>query len=186
MFAPLSPLLCALIVPPSKLPGDVRFDPLNLKSITPPLLTTRRTDSLTQYREAELKHGRIAMLASVAYPMQERFHPEIAKNWNMPNLLEATGGLSPSLVNGGLAQEPLPMFLALMAVLVGVIELRTLHLPYGPLPGDLGVKRRINSNTMYLMQSGEIWNARFAMLGVIASVMWEGFDKTPIIDVIRP
>lgn len=81
--------------PTTKLPGDVGFDPLNIKLISPPLLATKNKDPLSQYREAELKHGRIAMLASIAFPLQESYHAGLADDWNLPNLLEATNGPSP-------------------------------------------------------------------------------------------
>ena len=46
-----------------ELPGNADFDPLRLGSASPALLK--------YYREAELKHGRLAMLAAVGWPASE-------------------------------------------------------------------------------------------------------------------
>ena len=185
MLASFVPLSCALLAPSTKLPGDVGFDPLNIKSIAPPLLATKTKDPLQQYREAELKHGRIAMLASIAYPIQERYHAGLADDWNLPNLLEATNGLSPSFVNGGISQEPLPMFFAFVAALASIVELKALN-DNRMSPGDLGISRPMNENTLYIMKSGEIWNSRLAMIGLLGCVISEAATKTPVIDMIRP
>merc|ERR1712227_659896 len=83
--------------------GDFGFDPLNLGT----------DGNFLRYREAELKHGRLAMLAAVAWPLQEIFHPIIvdaarASNFVAPffvrDVLAETDGKSPSLLNGGLEQ----------------------------------------------------------------------------------
>lgn len=186
MLSFLLPVSCTLLTQTTKVPGDIGFDPLNLKSINPPLLATKSQDPLTRYREAELKHGRIAMLASIAYPFQERYHAGLATTWNLPNLLEATNGLSPSLVNGGISQEPLPVFFSVVIALASIAELGALKFADKRVPGDLGISRRINANTLYIMQSGEVWNSRLAMVGVLACVLFEGVTKVPVIDVIRP
>ena len=63
---------------------------------------------LQDYRDAELKHGRLAMLAAVAWPLQEKLNPLLAAKFHVPNLVAETGGLSPSVLNGGLEQGPIP------------------------------------------------------------------------------
>lgn len=45
--------------------GDYGFDPLQLGD----------DNRVVPFRHAELKHGRLAMLAAVAWPLQEIFHP---------------------------------------------------------------------------------------------------------------
>ncbi len=72
--------------------GNKGFDPLNL---------AKTGDLLNQYREAELKHGRLAMLAAVGWPVSEVAQPYLAKLTNSPALL-VDGGKVPSLLNGGL------------------------------------------------------------------------------------
>lgn len=48
-----------------ELPGDVGFDPLEL---------AKSKQDLYKYREAEVKHGRLAMLASVAWPFSDMLY----------------------------------------------------------------------------------------------------------------
>ena len=52
-------------------------------------------------REAEIKHGRLAMLACVGWPMAELLDKGLASTFNLPPMLTKTGA-SPSLLNGGL------------------------------------------------------------------------------------
>merc|ERR1712227_259260 len=97
--------------------GDFGFDPLNLGT----------DGNFLRYREAELKHGRIAMLAAVAWPLQEIFHPIIVDalrgtGANTKDMLAASGGASPSLLNGGLFQEELLPAIALFAIGCSVLE----------------------------------------------------------------
>ena len=63
-------------------------------------------------RVEQIKHGRIAMLAAVAWPLQEIINPFITQAFGMKDVLEASNGASPSLLNGGLFQlEVLPAVL---------------------------------------------------------------------------
>merc|ERR1719359_1877890 len=103
------------------LPGDVGFDPLGLANFD--LLLDSATDKqrsaalvMRDYRDAELKHGRLAMLAAVAWPMQEKINPYLAAKFRMPNLVAETGGLSPSVLNGGLGQGIIPSAIITFAV----------------------------------------------------------------------
>ena len=87
----------------SNLAGNMLFDPLKLSLIDltyKRFLTTERRDPmdiLNDYREAELKHARLAMLAAVAYPVQE----SLASTLHLPNRL-VHEVLSPLLINGEL------------------------------------------------------------------------------------
>ena len=64
------------------------------------------------YREAEIKHGRLAMLAAVAWPLQEIINPLLTDLTGAKDVLAASNGASPSLLNGGLFQlEVLPAVL---------------------------------------------------------------------------
>ena len=116
------------------LAADSGFDPLSL------------ADSKVQlyvYREAELKHARLGMLAALAYPVQERLEPVLAKAFNLPDELKETLGRSPSIVNGGLEQGEIP--LTIVAFLAGgaIVEYLTdkLKKEQGSsyVPGDVGL-----------------------------------------------
>ncbi len=55
-------------------------------------------------REAETKHGRLAMLAAAGWPLSELWHKEIGKVFNLDSIL-AEGDRAPSLLNGALSSE---------------------------------------------------------------------------------
>merc|ERR550514_537032 len=111
----------------SGLAGDVGFDPLGLANfdLFPASATDKQRSSayvLRDYRDAELKHGRLAMLAAVAWPLQEKLNPQFAAALHWPNLLAETGGLSPSVLNGGLEQGVIPGALVTFALMVALAE----------------------------------------------------------------
>merc|ERR1719201_906589 len=81
------------------LAGDVGFDPFNFAGDD--------KANLINMREAEIKHGRLAMLAVVGWPLAELFDKPIADSAGLPTLLTRTGE-SPSILNGGLGKiDPL-------------------------------------------------------------------------------
>merc|ERR1719231_936695 len=103
--------------------GDYGFDPLNLGT----------DETFLPFREAEIKHGRLAMLAAVAWPLQEIFHPILvdaarSSNFLAPffvrDVLAETAGKSPSLLNGGLEQIEVLPSLSLAVFVASVLELR--------------------------------------------------------------
>jgi hypothetical protein len=90
----------ASVVGDGTMVGDKGFDPLGLAD---------SVEKLRVYREAELKHGRLAMLAALGWPVSEALDAPLAKALGMKSLLVPTsvagGGevlAAPTLVNGGL------------------------------------------------------------------------------------
>merc|ERR1719199_305643 len=81
---PPLPAIKTMMVGDKTLAGDMNFDPL---------MVADSPDKLAWYREAEVKHARLAMLAAFGWPVSE-----IA---NFGNLL-TQDGRAPSLLNGGL------------------------------------------------------------------------------------
>lgn len=75
-----------------ELAGDAGFDPLRI---------IKSKEQLFLYREAEIKHARLAMLASLGWPGSELYHFTFSKEFHLDNLL-AIGGKAPSILNGGL------------------------------------------------------------------------------------
>jgi len=77
--------------------GDKGFDPLGFAD---------SIEKLRIYREAELKHGRLAMLAAAGWPTSEAMSvgKPLAAQMGVKSLLveNAAGGLAPSVLNGGL------------------------------------------------------------------------------------
>lgn len=72
--------------------GDVGFDPLGF---------SKDKESLMKYREAELKHSRLAMLAAAGWPLSELWHKSIADVIGLESIL-SDEGKAPSILNGGL------------------------------------------------------------------------------------
>merc|ERR1711939_57983 len=180
------------------LPGDVGFDPLGLANFD--LSADSATDKMRSaayvmrdYRDAELKHGRLAMGAAVAWPLQEKLNPLLAAKYHIPNLVAETGGLSPSVLNGGLEQGIIPATVATFAVLASLIEAQGLRVKKAQgdawLPGDYGeffnfkIAER-GTEQFFSLQEGEIWNGRIAMIAILAYVVQEFVTKVPTIDTI--
>lgn len=100
--------------------GDYGFDPLNLGT----------DETFVPFREAEVKHGRLAMLAAVAWPLQEIVHPLLVRTLNeigvsgARDAMAETSGFSPSLLNGGLTQLEVAPMLMLGIFMASVLELQ--------------------------------------------------------------
>jgi len=161
------------------------------------------------YREAEIKHGRLAMLAAVAWPLQEILHPIFvgafyeATGVRMVDALAASNGASPSLLNGGLFQlEVLP---ALLLFTAGCARLEqsdqktraSLELDwneysnnygaFGRTPGDfrfdpLNFYKPLTDQNKVEVQERELLNGRVAMLAVGSYVATEFVTKMPVVD----
>jgi hypothetical protein len=180
------------------LPGDVGFDPLGLANFD--LLVDSATDKtrsaayvMRDYRDADIKHGRFAMLAAVAWPLQEKLNPILAAKFHIPNLVAETGGLSPSVLNGGLEQGIIPSSLVTFFILASLIEAQGLRVKKEQgdswLPGDYGdfFNAKIyprGSAELFSAQAGEVWNGRIAMIAILAYVVQEAVTKLPTINTI--
>jgi len=154
------------------------------------------------YREAEIKHGRIAMLAAVAWPLQEVINPFITQAFGMKDLLEASNGASPSLLNGGLFQlEVLP---AVLLFFYGASTLERSDLEtraqldlkwnefangfgfFGRTPGDfrfdpLNFYKPLSFADKVAVQERELLNGRVAMLAVASYVTTEVLTGQPVV-----
>ncbi len=98
--------------------GNKGFDPLSLAG------EGADETKLNGYREAEIKHGRLAMLAALGWPVAELLQPILSSALNQPDLLVAdSAGIPaervPSLLNGGLDQIS-PAFFAIGIVFSAV------------------------------------------------------------------
>jgi len=145
---------------------------------------------MRDYRDAELKHGRLAMLAAVAWPLQEKLNPIFAARFHMPNLVAETGGLSPSVLNGGLEQGIIPSSVVTFAILIALVEAQGLRVKEAQgtawFPGDYGTARIAERGTeqFFSLAEGEIWNGRIAMLAILAYVVQEAVTKVPTANTI--
>ena len=132
--------------------GDFGFDPLGWAEVGWGLNAGEsredRDDRLYAYREAELKHGRLAMLAAVGWPVSELYDGRLSERFGLANDLVAPDdagiGLAPSLLNGGLGQVTASYWAAVVTVAAlaeyrGTTRLReSTRVGSIRAPGDLG------------------------------------------------
>ena len=177
--------------------ADYGFDPLGLAKID--LHLGSASDKarpfqqvLRDYREAELRHGRLAMLAALAFPVQELLSPVLSRALREPILVAETGGRSPSVLNGGLEQSTIPLTLLFSALLVALVDLEALRLRKerggGWLPGDFGfdplnILGGASLQERRKMQAREIDNGRLAMLAIVFMVVEEAVTGQPVVQV---
>ena len=94
------------------LAGDAGFDPLRL---------SKDKSTLFNFREAEVKHARIAMLAALGWPVSELYHYTLSDYFGSELVTLASGDKAPSVLNGGLdnvfALSSLGTFFAVGAIL---------------------------------------------------------------------
>jgi hypothetical protein len=192
----------ASVIQDAKLPGDYGFDPLGLGT----------EETIVPFREAELKHARLAMLAAVAWPLQEIFHPILVdalrtSGWmNTYDMMAETNGRSPSLLNGGLEQWETAPVLMLAIFLASTLELTDLKARQADglawneyrkskQPGDfsfdpLNIAGSLSPSQQKEFQEKELLNGRLAMIAVTTYVAIEFAFDTPIVrftpDLFRP
>merc|ERR1719482_1613464 len=160
---PPLPKIKTMRVGDGTLAGDMNFDPLQI-SDTP--------SSLAWYREAEIKHARLAMLAAFGWPVSELT--------NFGDLLTGDGR-APSLLNGGLGEINALYWAAVVGVAV-YWESKGLDKQFGKkddyLPGMLGFDPLGADSPS--MRTAEITNGRVAMMAITAFALGEAIIKAPI------
>mmetsp|Transcript_15351 Transcript_15351/g.38684 ORF Transcript_15351/g.38684 Transcript_15351/m.38684 type:complete len:272 (+) Transcript_15351:53-868(+) len=172
-------LKCPPVLIESDLAGNVGFDPLGLAS---------SEEQLIDYREAEIKHARLAMLAAIGWPISELEDRGIADYFNAPSVLD-DGDRVPSILNGGLERID-PRFwgfcLGMSAAidLYGISKARRESPDY--FPGNLGFDPLNlfppDREGREKMKLAEIKHGRVAMLGVLAYVAEEYVTKMAVVD----
>ena len=155
--------------------GNKGFDPLSLAT---------SQDKLNEYREAELKHGRLAMLAAAGWPVSELVQPMISKALGFPDLL-AAGEKAPSVLNGGLDAIN-PAFFMGIVILMSTLESVSLNNnDPNRKAGDLGFDplRLYTGKTEDVKRSlelKELNNGRLAMIAITAFAAQEFVSNTPV------
>jgi len=156
---------CGVTAPAGE-PGVAIWDPAGL---------SKNIDSATfrQYRSAELKHGRICMLAVLGLIVQHW--------WKLPKLADAPSGISAAQ-----AGQPSAPLLGVLFICVGIIEFNTSDEDREP--GDFGDPFDLipladynpeNSDDMTLWRDRELNHCRLAMVAFLGAAMAEyatGFD----------
>jgi len=181
--------------------GDYNFDPLNLGT----------EETFVPFREAEIKHGRLAMLAAVAWPLQEILHPifvDILRSNGIAaaDVMAETNGFSPSLLNGGLLQFDVAPTLALAIFMASVLELKDMkaraakglawnEYDKAKLPGDLSfdplrITRNMPTEQKIEFLEKELLNGRLAMIAITCYVAEEVLFGMPVVrftpDLFQP
>ena len=148
------------------LAGDMNFDPLMIAD---------SPEKLAWYREAEVKHARLAMLAAFGWPVSE-----ITNFGGLPN----GDGRAPSLLNGGLGNVNGVYWAAVVGLAV-FWEGKGLDKQFGKkddyLPGML------NFDPLGMdsegMRGAEITNGRVAMMAITAYALEEAITRAPIFPI---
>lgn len=139
--------------------------------------TTNKSEGRIRfYREAELKHGRVAMLAAVGFPLAEQYHPLFGGKIDVPSYV-------------AFQQTPLQTFWPAVVLFIAIFEVfsaATFQSPFGNEPwtidekhnpGDFGfdpLNIGPSDKTAYeIMQEKELNNGRTAMLGIVGMVAQE-------------
>ena len=189
------------------MPGDKGFDPWGLIALAKPSLemdkTSRtgaerdttiesmseeeRASALAWMRNSELKHARLAMLATLGWVAAEKL--------NAKALYFTTNGKAPSLFNGHLLDYALP----LVVVFGGFAALEFMKKEEGGLGGDFGFdplgfstgKGPIpfdalpfevpNVGDMTALKEAEIKNGRAAMMAITGFAVQEFIWGTPVV-----
>jgi len=183
-----------------ELPGDAGWDPLRLADTKTHLLV---------YREAEVKYGRLAMLAAAGWPLSELL-PH-----GKDSILQETAGRAPSVLNGGLGSVS-PFFWLALLLSAAALETGTLEnqvtgwqssgKPWKYTPGDyafdpLNLQDKIAASWIGAIDpmderdefqkmadlklnvlKAEVWHGRFAMLAITGFAAQEALWQTPVVD----
>mmetsp|Transcript_13079 Transcript_13079/g.31811 ORF Transcript_13079/g.31811 Transcript_13079/m.31811 type:complete len:226 (-) Transcript_13079:53-730(-) len=173
-FAPRPKLLDGTLA------GDVGFDPFGFGGAD--------KESLLNMREAELKHGRLAMLAAVGWPLAELWDKSIAGFMGLEPALTSTGS-SPSLLNGGLDKIE-PDYWVIVASIAGLAELSSSETKEEKgkayIPGDCGFDplgfMPEDKEGVMAMQTKEIKHGRIAMMAILGYVVQEALYRSPVTD----
>jgi len=164
--------------------SEATFDVKELAGITAPLgffdpvgFTTDATEGKIRfYREVELKHGRVGMLAALGFVLAENFHPLFGGDIDVPSYL-------------AFQQTPLQTFWGAVVFVIAILETLSVfsfNSPFGEepwsirsdhLPGDLGFDpmglKPTDPAELKEMQTKELNNGRLGMLAAAGMIAQE-------------
>jgi hypothetical protein len=162
-----------------ELAGDFGFDPLSL---------AQNKENLWEYREAEIKHARLAMLAAAGWPLSELLDRNIAEFFDVAPALD-NADRAPSLLNGGMDKVS-PIWWGFCLGLTAAIDMygvgRARQSPEDYFPGNLnfdplGLYPR-DDEGRNRMQLAEIKHGRVAMLAVTGFAVQEAISRVGVVD----
>jgi len=157
--------------------GDVGFDPLGF---------AKSEQDLMNYREAEIKHARLAMLAAAGWPLSEVLDKKLASLIGLPAVLDASDR-APSVLNGGLGKIS-PVYWAACLLGAAAIDFYGINQKgkEGYFPGNLGFDPLglypKDAEGQLRMQTTEIKNGRLAMIAITAFAVQEAVSQLGVVD----
>lgn len=159
--------------------GDVQFDPLGF---------AKTEEDLMNYREAEIKHARLAMLAAAGWPISELADKQIANALGLQPLLDSSDR-APSVLNGGLGKVS-PLYWVGCLVAAAAIDVygisKSKQNEPGYFPGNLGFDPLgvypQDEEGQKWMQTAEIKNGRLAMIAITAFAFQEFTSNLGVVD----
>ena len=162
-----------------ELAGDVGFDPLGF---------AKSSEDLMNYREAEIKHARLAMLAAAGWPLSELFDKKLAMVAGLDPLLNS-GDRAPSILNGGL-EKVSPIYWVGIIALAGAIDFYGIQQSRsgkeGYFAGNLGFDPLgvfpKDAEGQKWMQTAELKNGRLAMIAITAFAVQEAVTKLGVVN----
>ena len=146
------------------------FDPLGLSA-------NIDQDTFNGYREAELKHGRVAMLAVVGYLTQAVFRLPgyiVPPGTKLPGTIDLDGTTFDAIPNGVAAIGAVSSLGWLQIItLIGYMELIAVEKKEGSYPGDYGFNFLpfIKEEQQSTYRLRELQNGRIAMLGAMELIV---------------
>lgn len=160
--------------------------PSTATASTSDVLDSSRPSALIirDYREAEIRHGRLAMLASMFWPLQEMLDRLLLDESEFGSLVHSSGVTLPFI----------PLFMTAIMLLLGYLDIYSQSVKdmdkigEAFLPGDcfwdpLSVLEGAPSTMKRNMQERELFNGRMAMLAT-AVYFWEEFTThQPLISI---
>mmetsp|Transcript_23912 Transcript_23912/g.58441 ORF Transcript_23912/g.58441 Transcript_23912/m.58441 type:complete len:295 (+) Transcript_23912:241-1125(+) len=162
------------------LAGDRGFDPFNFAAA--------EEGSLEWYRKSELKHGRIAMLAAVGWPIAELFHKSIADTMGLPSLL-ASGDRVPSVLNDGLVHAPFWQFWIPVIAAVSALEFSESFSQQESKVESTDIDKSglnfVEEAEMFrlsFVEEAEVFNGRLAMLGITGFAIQEFLFQDAVVN----
>lgn len=160
--------------------GDWNFDPLNF---------AQTEQDLELYREAEIRHARLAMLAAVGWPLSELWNPKLAASFGQPDLTSATDQ-APAVLNGNIGNVPPTFFVAALtlgAMIEGHTYLRQKKEGrVAEFIGDIGFDPLnlypSDPEDQLKRQNAEIQNGRLAMLAITGYAVAEAYQNVGVVE----
>jgi hypothetical protein len=177
-----------LTVPGKNFFGFANIDPFELGYFDPSGFTIGASeDKIRSYREAELKHGRIAMLAALGFFVGEQYHPLFDGEIDGASVYAIQKSIE---INPGIWGLPFILIFLLEAISAVAVFRPDVASASGWLPGDslaptgitfdpLGLKPK-DEEAFLEMQTKELNNGRLAMIAITLMFAQEALSGKPV------